>query len=64
MSSVDFDMGSLKSHLSSELGGSVTDIEVLHDGLNLSIAFLIADDDSMYVLRRPNELEIPSRLST
>lgn len=56
MSSVDFDVDSLRSYLSSKLGGAVTGFEVLHDGLNLSIAFSIADDGSTYVLRRPNEL--------
>lgn len=50
------DVAALESSLSSELETPVADTEVLHDGLNLSIAISTEEQKSAYVLRRPNEI--------
>lgn len=52
----DIDITALESHLSAELGVSVVETEVLHDGLNLSLAISTAQAEDAYVLRRPNKL--------
>jgi aminoglycoside phosphotransferase (APT) family kinase protein len=52
----DIDTAKLESYLSEELGREVAGTEVLHDGLNLSIAISTEEDGNMYVLRRPNKL--------
>lgn len=49
-------MATLESYLSAELGVVVVETEVLHDGLNLSVAISTVDDERAYVLRRPNKL--------
>lgn len=54
--SADIDEASLESYLSRELDTSVVDLEVIHDGLNLSLAISTATRDRAYVLRRPNKL--------
>ncbi|MFC4358499.1 phosphotransferase family protein [Halobium salinum] len=51
----DFDADALRSYLSSVLETTVTDTEVVSDGLNLVVAISTADADR-YVLRRPNKL--------
>lgn len=53
---VDLDTAKLESFLSDAIDVAVTDTEVLHDGLNLSVAISTADDERAYVLRRPNKL--------
>lgn len=53
---VDFDRSLLASYLAEELGVTIVDTQVLHDGLNLSLAITTADNDPDYVLRRPNEI--------
>ncbi|WP_137283289.1 phosphotransferase family protein [Halorussus salinisoli] len=52
----DIDIAELESYLSEELGVVVTGTEVVHDGLNLSIAISTEEDGRAYVLRRPNKL--------
>ncbi|WP_459191849.1 phosphotransferase family protein [Halosimplex sp. J119] len=55
-SGVAFETAGLRSYLSEELGETVTDIEVIHDGLNLSLAVSTESGADAYVLRRPNEM--------
>ena len=50
------DTAALESYLSGELDAAVVGSEVLHDGLNLSIAISTAEADRAYVIRRPNKL--------
>lgn len=50
------DTAELESYLSKELGVEVAGTEVLHEGLNVSIAISTEDDEHAYVLRRPKEL--------
>ena len=50
------DTAALESYLSGELDAAVVGTEVLHDGLNLSIAISTAEADRAYVIRRPNKL--------
>lgn len=45
----------LEPFLSATLDTAIVDIEVLHDGLNLSVA-ISTEDENVYVLRRPNKL--------
>lgn len=52
----DVDVAALSSSLSSGLSIDVVDAEVLHDGLNLSIAISTADAERPYVLRQPRKL--------
>lgn len=52
----DADTAALKSYLSERLGTTVTGTEVLHEGLNLSLAISTDGNDWAYVLRRPKEL--------
>ncbi|MCU4974153.1 phosphotransferase family protein [Halobacteria archaeon AArc-m2/3/4] len=52
----DIDIAALESYLSAELGVNAVETEVLHDGLNLSIAISTANAENAYVLRRPNKL--------
>lgn len=52
----DLATADLESYLSAELNVEVTDTEVLHDGLNLSLGISTGEDDRAYVLRRPNKL--------
>jgi aminoglycoside phosphotransferase (APT) family kinase protein len=52
----DIDTTGLRSYLSEELNVVVVETEVVHDGLNLSIAISTEEDEQAYVLRRPNEL--------
>jgi aminoglycoside phosphotransferase (APT) family kinase protein len=52
----DIDTTKLKSHLSEELDVVVGETEVVHDGLNLSIAISTEEDEQAYILRRPNKL--------
>ncbi|PSP76501.1 phosphotransferase family protein [Halobacteriales archaeon QS_1_68_20] len=59
--SADVDAGALESFLAAELDAAVTGIEVLHDGLNLSVA--VETDDDRYVLRRPTELRDTERFN-
>lgn len=54
--STDIDTAKLEPYLSEELGVAVAGTEVLHDGLNLSIAISTERDGKAFVLRRPNEL--------
>lgn len=51
----DIDTSRVESYLSSELGVSVVETEVLHDGLNLSLAVSTENTEDAYVLRRPNK---------
>lgn len=51
----EIDAVALEAVLSSELDAAVTDTEVLHDGLNLSVAISTAEEGRAYVLRRPNK---------
>ncbi|WP_276257058.1 phosphotransferase family protein [Halomontanus rarus] len=53
---VDFDIAELESSLSAALDVTVVETEVLHDGLNLSLAISTANEERAYVLRRPNKL--------
>jgi len=50
------DTAALRSYLSDELDASVTGIEVLHDGLNLTLGISTEREERAYALRRPNEL--------
>lgn len=50
----DIDVSSLAAYLATEFDVTLVDTEVLHDGLNLSLA-LSTDDGVRYVLRRPNK---------
>lgn len=52
----DIDTTKLESYLSEELDVVVVDTEMVHDGLNLSIAISTEEDGKAYVLRRPNKL--------
>lgn len=52
----EFDTAELRSYLSEELDGVVAETEVLHDGLNLSIAISTGEAERAFVLRRPNKL--------
>ncbi|MFP9191980.1 phosphotransferase family protein [Natronosalvus vescus] len=49
------DLPALSSYLSEELDEDVVGVEVLHDGLNLSLAISTAMEEDAYVLRRPNK---------
>ncbi|PSP55428.1 phosphotransferase family protein [Halobacteriales archaeon QS_1_67_19] len=51
----DLDVPGLESYLEARLSVEVVDTEVLHDGLNLSVAISTAEAER-YVLRRPNKL--------
>lgn len=53
-SETELDLSSLASYFAAELDVTLVDTEVLHDGLNLSLA-LSTDDGERYVLRRPNK---------
>lgn len=55
-SDTDIDTTSLESFLSEELDEVVVETEVVHDGLNLSLAISTEDDEQAYILRRPNKL--------
>ena len=55
MADGSMDVTALGSFLSDELGVSVTETEVLHDGLNLLVGIETSSGDT-YVLRRPNKL--------
>lgn len=46
----------LAAYLAAELGVTVTDTEVLHDGLNLALGVHTESAGLAYVLRRPNKL--------
>lgn len=50
------DTAAVEAHLSAELGDAVVGTEVLHDGLNLSLAVSTEAAGRAYVLRRPNKL--------
>ncbi len=50
------DTATLEPYLSSELDITVTDIEVLHEALNLSLAISTEETENAYVLRQPNRL--------
>jgi len=52
----DIDTAELEAFLAAELDAAVIGTEVLHDGLNLSIAISTGEGRHAYVLRRPNEL--------
>ena len=52
----DFDIPRLESYLSAELDVAVVGTELLHDGLNLSVAISTEEGEHAYVLRRPNKL--------
>lgn len=52
----NIDTAKLESYLSEGLDINVAGTEVLHDGLNLSIAISTKEDGKAYVLRRPNKL--------
>ncbi len=52
----DIDTAELETFLSSELDVGGVETEVVHDGLNLSIVISTPEDESAYVLRRPNKL--------
>jgi aminoglycoside phosphotransferase (APT) family kinase protein len=60
MTDADVDAGvdtaDLEAYLSAELDATVVGTEVLHDGLNLSIAVSTAADDRAFVVRRPRKL--------
>lgn len=49
------DTAALESRLAAELGTDVVGTEVLHDGLNLSIAVTTETEGRAYVVRRPNK---------
>lgn len=53
---VDVDAASVESSLESTLDVEVVDVELLHDGLNRSLAVSTPGEERAYVLRRPNEL--------
>lgn len=52
----EIDTATLESYLLGEVDIVVDETEVLHDGLNLSLAISTAEDEHTYVLRRPNKL--------
>lgn len=52
----DVPAAELESRLSAELGETVTETEVLHDGLNLTVGVSTEDGEDRYALRRPNKL--------
>lgn len=52
----DIDSAEFESWLSRKLGAVVTGTEVLHDGLNLSVAVSTAETERAFVLRKPNKL--------
>ncbi|WP_436926577.1 phosphotransferase family protein [Halosimplex amylolyticum] len=55
-SSPAVETATLVSFLSDALGEPVTETEVIHDGLNLSLAISTETAAPAYVLRRPNEM--------
>ena len=52
----DVDTAALRSYLPEELDAPVTGIEVLHDGLNLTLGISTEREERACALRRPNEL--------
>ena len=62
MSDSDISTAALTSFLTSELGVTVTDIEVLADGLNLVLELSTEADDS-YILRQPRKLRHTSYIN-
>lgn len=52
----EIDTAALQSYLSSELDVTVTDTELLHEALNLSLAVSTEETEHAYVLRQPNRL--------
>lgn len=57
------DTSELEAYLSERLDARVTEAEVLHEGLNLTIAVSTADAERAYVVRRPNELRCASYIN-
>lgn len=53
---IDISIPDLEGYLSERLDISISDTEVLHDGLNLVVAISTPEDGNAYVLRRPNKL--------
>jgi aminoglycoside phosphotransferase (APT) family kinase protein len=55
MSDSEVDIEELRAELSDVLDEDVVDLDVLHDGLNLSVGIDTASEANAYVLRRPNK---------
>lgn len=53
----DYDAAALEAYLSTVLDDEVVDTWVVHEALNLSIVVSTADDESAYVVRRPDKLK-------
>jgi len=64
MAATDIDRPELESYLEQELDVVVAETEVLHDGLNLSVAVSTTDADRAYVLRRPNKFRQRATFNT
>jgi aminoglycoside phosphotransferase (APT) family kinase protein len=55
MATPDIDAADLETFFSRELNADVVETEVLHEGLNLSLAVSTAETERAFVLRRPNK---------